>query len=88
MHVATLPLTGENTLALEKMYKVNVTGTKNVIDACMTNKIPKLIYTSSASVVFDGTDIIDKNENDLPYSSNPQDAYMDTKVNFKLTFKT
>lgn len=35
-------------------YKVNVEGTKNVIDACTTCKVKRLIYTSSSCVVFDG----------------------------------
>lgn len=29
------------------MYKVNVEGTKNVVNACISNKVKRLIYTSS-----------------------------------------
>lgn len=33
-------------------FGINVTGTENVIAACQHNKIPRLIYTSTPSVVF------------------------------------
>jgi len=43
------------------------TGTKNVIDACMTCKVKRLIHTSSSGVVFDGVHgLFDVNES-LPY---------------------
>ncbi|CAM0870163.1 unnamed protein product [Alopecurus aequalis] len=35
-------------------YKVNVEGTRNVIQACRACKVKTLIYTSSSGVVFDG----------------------------------
>lgn len=35
-------------------YKTNVTGTLNIISGCRLNKIPRLVYTSSPSVIFDG----------------------------------
>jgi len=37
-------------------YRSNVTGTLNVIEACRKNSIPRLVYTSSPSIVFDGED--------------------------------
>ncbi|MBW2999890.1 NAD-dependent epimerase/dehydratase family protein [Candidatus Woesearchaeota archaeon] len=37
----------------EEYYKPNVLGTKNVINACIKNKVKRLIFTSSPSVVFD-----------------------------------
>jgi nucleoside-diphosphate-sugar epimerase len=40
----------------EEYYQPNVLGTKNVIDACKQLEIPKLVFTSSPSVVFAGTD--------------------------------
>jgi dihydroflavonol-4-reductase len=33
------------------MYKVNVEGTKNVIEACIRNKVRRLIYTSSVHAI-------------------------------------
>ncbi|HPF03349.1 MAG TPA: NAD-dependent epimerase/dehydratase family protein [Bacteroidales bacterium] len=38
-------------------YRTNVTGTENVINACMKQGVKYLIYTSSASVVFNGSDL-------------------------------
>jgi dihydroflavonol-4-reductase len=35
----------------KKVYKVNVIGTKNVLQACQVNKIPRLIYTSSVHAI-------------------------------------
>lgn len=40
----------------EEYYRSNVSGTLNVIEACKANKIPKLVYTSSPSIVFAGED--------------------------------
>lgn len=51
-------------------WKVNVDGSKSVIAACVANGIKKLIYTSSAGVVFNGGDLIDVDERLLP----PEDA--------------
>ena len=41
--------------------------------------LQKLVLTSSASVVYNGDDIIDGTE-DLPYASPPMDAYTETKM--------
>lgn len=60
-------------------YKTNVAGTENIINACKTNKIRYLIYTSSASVVFDGKDIEGSDES-LPYPVHPVSHYTATKA--------
>jgi len=44
------------------MYDVNVTGTRNVLAACVAHRIPRLVYTSTASVVFAGKDLRDVDE--------------------------
>ncbi|MFH1983069.1 MAG: NAD-dependent epimerase/dehydratase family protein [Pseudomonadota bacterium] len=44
----------------------NVTGTANVIDACRHHGIRTLVYTSSPSVVFDGSDMAGVDET-VPY---------------------
>ncbi|KAF6757483.1 C-3 sterol dehydrogenase [Ephemerocybe angulata] len=46
--------------------KVNVDGTRAVIDAAIACGVRKLVFTSSAGVIFNGTDIIDVDER-LPY---------------------
>ena len=37
--------------------RANVQGTRNVVDACRSAGVPRLIYTSSPSVVFNGSDL-------------------------------
>nr|XP_043615282.1 3beta-hydroxysteroid-dehydrogenase/decarboxylase-like [Erigeron canadensis] len=61
-------------------YSVNVQGTKNVIDACTTHNVKRLIYTSSPSVVFDGVHGIYNGEESLPYPSKHNDSYSETKA--------
>ena len=79
-HVATAQyFGGEGSNAKQLMHGVNVTGTQNVIDACVSEGVPKLIYTSSASVVFQGKSLIDVDES-IPYAVKPMDYYTGTKV--------
>ncbi|KAG9478325.1 sterol-4-alpha-carboxylate 3-dehydrogenase, decarboxylating [Eleutherodactylus coqui] len=63
----------------ELFYKVNYTGTRTVIEACKEAGVQKLVLTSSASVVFEGTDIKNGTE-DLPYAQRPIDYYTETKI--------
>ncbi|OQU92427.1 hypothetical protein SORBI_3001G343100 [Sorghum bicolor] len=74
---------------LQLHYKVNVEGTKNVIDACKICKVKRLIHTSSSGVVFDGVHgLFDVNES-LPYPDKFPDAYAQTKAEAeKLVIKT
>ncbi len=60
-------------------YQANVVGTKNVIAACRSNHIDRLVYTSSPSVVFDGSDVEGGNET-LPYPSRYEAHYPATKA--------
>lgn len=60
-------------------YNVNVTGTENVITACRTNDVPRLIYTSSPSVIFDGKDQCGVDES-YPYPTHYENAYPHTKA--------
>ena len=60
-------------------YQCNVTGTKNIIDACKTHNIQKLIYTSSPSIVFAGDDEENINES-TPYADHFLTAYQKTKA--------
>ncbi len=63
----------------DDFYSINVIGTRNIINACIANKIKCLVYTSSASVVFDGKNIINGNET-LPYPAKPISNYTGTKA--------
>lgn len=62
-------------------HKVNVVGTQTVI--AVANKpelaITKLVFTSSAGVVYDGHDLINVDER-IPYPKKPLDPYNDTKA--------
>ncbi|KAI6144754.1 3-beta hydroxysteroid dehydrogenase/isomerase family-domain-containing protein [Pisolithus tinctorius] len=60
-------------------YKVNVEGTRAVIDAAIAAGVRKLVYTSSAGVVFDGTDVVNVDER-VPYPEKPFDSYNDSKA--------
>ena len=64
-HVAAVPgIWG----SWEHYYGINTQGTLNVIAGCRRQNVSRLVYTSSPSVVFDGTDHIDADES-LPYPS-------------------
>ncbi len=78
-HCATAAPAAANTANKALMHDVNVKGAQNIIDGCVTQGITKLVYTSSASVVFDGKDLINANE-DTPYAKKPIDFYTETKV--------
>jgi len=60
-------------------YRTNVTGTRNILDACARSGLPTLIHTSSPSVVFTGEDIAGGNES-LPYARNYLAHYPETKA--------
>ncbi|MCK5686798.1 NAD-dependent epimerase/dehydratase family protein [bacterium] len=75
-HIASL--TGISVIR-EPFYRINVIGTKNIIDACIKNNIGKLIYTSSPSVVY----YQDSNKpitEDTPYPENFLSYYPETKA--------
>lgn len=79
-HVATAQyFGGEGSNSKTLMYGVNVLGTQNVIDACIIQEVPKLVYTSSASVVFEGKDLVNVDET-IPYAAKPMDYYTGTKA--------
>jgi nucleoside-diphosphate-sugar epimerase len=49
-------------------HRVNTLGTLNVIAGCLVNRVPRLVYTSSPSVVYDGRDHLGADET-LPYAA-------------------
>ncbi len=66
-------------LGKEVYEKVNVQGTQCVLDVCKELKVRKLVFTSSAGVLFTGQDLRNVDER-LPYPKKPLDAYNDTKA--------
>jgi nucleoside-diphosphate-sugar epimerase len=65
--------------AYEEYYQANVVGTKNIIAACRAQNIERLVYTSSPSVVFDGTDMEGVDES-VPYPDHFHAFYPQTKA--------
>ena len=63
----------------QHFYSINTTGTENVIAACRTQGVSRLVYTSSPSVTFDGSDQIGVDES-APYPSNWLCHYPHTKA--------
>ena len=84
-HVATAAPSAANSLSESLMKSVNIDGTHHVIDACVHHGVQKLVYTSTASVAFDGSDILYKTEEELGYAAVPVDHYTGTKVPSRLT---
>ncbi len=60
-------------------YRTNVTGTQNVISGCIKHRVSRLVYTSSPSVIFDGTDMEGVNES-TPYPDKYDAHYPETKA--------
>jgi len=60
-------------------YRINVTGTRNVIAGCINHKVSRLVYTSSPSVVFNGSDMEGIDES-APYPDRFQAHYPQTKA--------
>ncbi len=63
----------------EDFYSANYTGTCNIIDACLNNSVDRLIYTSSPSVVFDGSDMEGVDES-VPYPDKYNSFYPASKA--------
>jgi sterol-4alpha-carboxylate 3-dehydrogenase (decarboxylating) len=66
-------------LSADIYWKVNVTGTQSIISACLALDVKKLVYTSSAGVVYNGNDLIDVDERLSP-PTGYLDAYNETKA--------
>ncbi len=63
----------------EDYHSVNVIGTANVLAACKKNRVSNLVYTSTPSVVFNGDDIVNGDEQ-LPYADHFLCHYAKSKV--------
>jgi len=59
--------------------RINYGGTCNVVDACLHQQVPKLVYTSSPSVTFDGRDQCGVDES-APYPAKFLAHYPATKA--------
>jgi nucleoside-diphosphate-sugar epimerase len=60
-------------------YGANVTGTANIISGCRTHGVPRLVYCSSPSVIFDG--LMQEGVDELyPYPAAYESPYPHTKA--------
>lgn len=59
--------------------RVNVQGTRNVIQACLDAAVPSLVFTSSPSVIADGSNLCGIDES-CPYPDRYQAFYPETKA--------
>ena len=60
-------------------YAANVSGTRNVIEACLRNGVARLVYTSTPSIVFGGRNVRNVNE-DEPFPEKHLSPYLTTKA--------
>ena len=60
-------------------YRANVLGTRNVLEACVTNGIRRLVYTSTPSVIHAGGDVEGVDER-VPLATHFETAYPATKA--------
>ncbi len=63
----------------EDFAAINVQGTENVLAACHAEGVKRLVFTSSASVVFEGADLEGVDES-TPYAAMPDSPYARTKA--------
>ena len=63
----------------EAYRRANVEGTRNVLDACRRHGNPRLVFTSTPSVVFDGTSMEGADES-APYPDHFEASYPETKA--------
>ena len=61
------------------VWGVNLGGTENLLEAARAQSVPRFVYISSGSVVYEGKDIENGDES-LPYSSVSQAPYADSKI--------
>jgi nucleoside-diphosphate-sugar epimerase len=65
--------------AYQEYFATNVMGTQNVIEACLSHRVPYLVNTSSPSVIFDGSDQ-EGNDESTPYPAKYLAYYPQTKA--------
>lgn len=77
IHNASIVHTKQN--KKDVVWGVNLGGTENVLKAAQRQGVPRLIYISSGSVVYEG-DHIENGDESLPYASVSQAPYADSKI--------
>lgn len=78
-HCAAITPSQDTEAHRQLMREVNIGGTLAVVTACKAHKVPRLVFTSSSSVVYEGKDLVGVDET-TPYALNPADVYNETKA--------
>jgi len=60
-------------------YRTNVIGSRHVINACLSQNVSRLVYTSTPSVIFNGKDLAGVDES-FPYPPRYNAYYPETKA--------
>ena len=63
----------------EEYFQTNVIGTRNVVEGCKAMRVPRLVYTSSPCVVFNGRSLNGVDES-APYGVRSTSGYQTTKT--------
>lgn len=74
-HIASYGISGKQILQTAKIDKVNIDGTRLILDVCLKFGIKRLVYLSTNNVVFRRKEIVNGDESSLPYL--PLDDYTD-----------
>jgi nucleoside-diphosphate-sugar epimerase len=64
----------------EEYYRSNVLGTQHILEACQSQGVSRLVYTSTPSVIFEVHKHLEGVDESTPYSQNPLTAYQKTKI--------
>jgi nucleoside-diphosphate-sugar epimerase len=70
----------------EEVLDINVGGTANIIQACLLNKVPYLVYTSSLDAIFNGKAMFNIDES-VDYPETPVNAYCESKQHAEVLVK-
>jgi len=76
-HNASLVHTKHN--RIDDVWSVNLGGARSVLRACWQARVPKLVYVSTASAVYEGADI-EHGDESMPYARKSQAPYADSKI--------
>jgi sterol-4alpha-carboxylate 3-dehydrogenase (decarboxylating) len=71
----------------KEIMKVNVGGTKNVIEACKANGVRHMVFTSSLDAIYSGKPLIDVDESH-PYPDKHKTSYCRSKYLAELVVKS
>jgi 3beta-hydroxy-delta5-steroid dehydrogenase/steroid delta-isomerase len=78
--IATLGGSGVSKRYRDSAHAVNVVGTANIIAACQSQGVTRLIHTSSVDTCFNGTENLHMDEQATPYATDYPCVYTQTKI--------